>query len=227
MLYFSHLMPIHPFLKRSWPLLVLSLLFLIGISLRVLPLQARDYWFDEAFTGILVRQAPAKMMDIILHDVHPPLYYFFLKGWTLFFGSTALALRSFSVFFGMMMIATVGWMMREWEPKTWWPSILTTGILAIDPFFVNYSQETRMYAFLGFLLVLCMRFFIASRKHFSIGKRIVYGILLLAIFLTHYIGAVFILGFFLADLWMEKKTSSQKNGARCLPGPQADILFRS
>ena len=44
----------------------------------------------------------------IQHEGHPPLYFFLLKGWSLIFGYSELALRSFSVVCGILFLLALG-----------------------------------------------------------------------------------------------------------------------
>ena len=50
-------------------------------------------WFDEAFSAYLARFNIVEIAHFTSLDVHPPLYYWLLKGWTVLFGHSALALR--------------------------------------------------------------------------------------------------------------------------------------
>ena len=63
-------------MKKYYVLIIFLLIFIAGIYLRVTPaLSERDYWYDEAFTGILLQQSWGEMNQMIFDDVHPPLYY--------------------------------------------------------------------------------------------------------------------------------------------------------
>lgn len=192
---------------RLWPALALLSTLGVGLYLRLAPLMQRDYWYDEAFTGITVRQSWEAMMDIIVHDVHPPLYYALLKVWTFVAGSDPFAIRLFSVIFGVALIAMVFVALRQWCKKSWIPAAVGALVVAINPFFVNYSQEARMYSLLAFLLVLAAMLFVRSWQSQSVGMRVAYGVTLLAIMLTHYLGAVFVIGFVLADAWQHWRNS--------------------
>ena len=46
-------------------------------------------WFDEAFSVYLARFNIAEIVHFTSLDVHPPLYYWLLKGWTVIFGHSA------------------------------------------------------------------------------------------------------------------------------------------
>lgn len=199
--YFAHM---KLFLSRFWPYLVLLAIVAVAIGLRVSPLEARDFWYDEAFSGILVRESWATMMDNVVHDVHPPLYYIALKLWTLAWGSSIVALRAFSVSCGIGMIIGVFVLLKSWFKDSPWPALAAAFMLAIDPFFVNYNQEARMYAMFALLLVISVGLLRWVWKTETVTARVFFGLSLLALCLTHYLGAVFSLGLVIADVVYQK-----------------------
>lgn len=185
--------------QRMLPIIALVAVVVLGAVLRIVPLMQREYWYDESFTGVTVRQPLAQMMDIIVHDVHPPMYYWLLKGWTVVAGSTPLALRMFSVMFGVALIVLAYVAVRRWTKTSQWPAVAAALVLAINPFFVNYSQEARMYALLAFFLLLAALLLTISWQSKQVSVRLAYGLVLLVIVLTHYLGALFALALVFTD----------------------------
>ncbi|MFA6475227.1 MAG: glycosyltransferase family 39 protein [Patescibacteria group bacterium] len=183
-------------LTADWEIVAVIVSVVLGTILRVLGLGARDFWYDEAFTGITVRQAWGEMLHIIVQDVHPPLYYCLLKIWTELVGSGSVGLRSFSVLFGVATIILVYLAVKHWSQSGLTATVATI-IIASDRFFINYSQEARMYALLGFLLLLAL-YLLTLKKRFWLG------VVLLAILLTHYIGIIFVVGFMLVDVYKKR-----------------------
>ena len=187
-------------IKSLWPSLAVLGTMALGAILRAIPLMQRDFCYDEAFTGVTVRQTWGQMMSIIVHDVHPPLYYLLLKLWTLVATSSPLAIRSFSVILSVATIGLVYVALRQWCPKSPLPAILGSLVMAINPFFINYGQEARMYALFAFLLALTTIVLTKSWAKPSLKLNLLYGFLLLALMLTHYLGFVFALAFVVADI---------------------------
>lgn len=194
-----------PKLKQLWPLFALFGILILGISLRITLLETRDYWYDEAFTGVTVRQDFAEMNQIIVNDVHPPLYYWLLKGFTVLAGDGPTALRLFSVVFGVLTIILAFLAMRAWHKKSWTPAVLAAFVFAINPFLSNYSQEARMYTLLGFLILLAAILLQKARSSKNHLWWIGYGITAAAILYTHYLGFIFMVSFFLYDAWQQYK----------------------
>jgi len=84
--------------------LAIILVTLLGGWLRFRGLAAAEFWYDEAFSALLVRKNWGEMWALIAQDVHPPLYYIGLKLWAGVFGYADFALRSFSAVFGVLLI---------------------------------------------------------------------------------------------------------------------------
>src|SRR5690242_12313757 len=70
-------------------MLVFSAAFLFGKSLRL----------DEAQSLWQTSHSLGGVLKIIAQDVHLPLYFLMLRAWETLFGTTALAVRSFSFVF--------------------------------------------------------------------------------------------------------------------------------
>lgn len=194
-----------PSLKKLWPAFALVAILILGITLRIQGIDQRDYWYDEAFTGVTVRQELPKMMEIIVGDVHPPMYYWMLKSWTMVAGDGIVALRLFSVIFGIGTVILAFIALRMWYKKSWLPATLGAFVFAINPFLANYSQEARMYTLLGFLILLTAIFISKARTTKHWGWQLAYGITAAFVLLTHYLGFIFMIGFGLYDFWQEYK----------------------
>lgn len=64
--------------------------FVIGLN--------QSIWFDEAYSVNLAQRSVGEIISLTAVDVHPPLYYLFLKVWGEIFGFSEVALRCSSVF---------------------------------------------------------------------------------------------------------------------------------
>jgi hypothetical protein len=129
-----------------------------ALFLRLQNLTRSPFWLDENFTAALIKFNP---FEIILRtglDVHPPLYYLVLKVWAALFGHTDLALRSFSVLFGILTILVVYRLIIE-ATKSNLTAHLFLWAGASAPFLIQHSQDARMYTFGGFLFALSSLYF--------------------------------------------------------------------
>jgi mannosyltransferase len=141
-------------------LLLLCLALLLAFALRMVNLNGRPLWYDEAFAVLYASLSHDRMIYGTVTpvegagaaDVHPLLYYFSLHSWMGVLGQSPFAARFFSVALGMLTVALL-WRLAAWcfDRRTG----LMVGLLAaVNPFHVAYSQEARMYALLGLAAVL-------------------------------------------------------------------------
>jgi hypothetical protein len=134
-------------------------ILLLSFALRLIHLEGRDLWYDEAFAVLYASMSPERMIYGTVGpmqgagaaDVHPLLYYSLLHSWMALAGRSPLAVRFLSVALGMVTVALLV-RMAAWsfDRRTG----LVVGLLAAtNPFHVAYSQEARMYALLGLAAV--------------------------------------------------------------------------
>ncbi len=123
---------------------------LIGLAFRFYNNTAISLWHDEAFSVLLLRYPWGEMFYRIGLDVHPPAYYVFLRLWSYAFGDSLLALRGFSVLFGLLgALMTYLITARLTKSK---PFAVIAGLLVLlNPFQIQYATEARMYTFGAFL----------------------------------------------------------------------------
>jgi uncharacterized membrane protein len=143
-------------MKRSLPKLMLILLLALG--LRLIALNSRPLWYDEAFAVLFSEKGLSAMLygtltpaNGVAADVHPLLYYTILGGWMNIFGQSPFAVRLFGAFAGLLTIAVLYRLTRDlFDERT---GLVAALIAAVAPFHVQYSQEARMYSLLGLLLI--------------------------------------------------------------------------
>jgi uncharacterized membrane protein len=130
-----------------------AIILALGAGLRFVAVGQQELWYDEAYSGILVRQDWSTMLAMIREDVHPPLYYLILKIWSNIFGTSADALRLFSVACGLaLLVIVIAWARLLFRGSKWKQLILLM-LFAINPFFISYSVEARSYAFAALVFV--------------------------------------------------------------------------
>lgn len=139
-------------------LLLLSALAL-GFGARVFRLDGQSLWGDEA---ISVSRASESLLDITRAAPHegtlPPLYYYLLHFWEPMVGTSEFAVRYLSLLFGVLTIAVVASAVRSSAGLR--PALLAAFLTSISPFWVYYSQETRMYAPATFFALASTWFFL-------------------------------------------------------------------
>jgi uncharacterized membrane protein len=159
----------------------LALLTALGAALRFWHLGSQSFWFDESYTVDLVGRGLGDMLSTIPRtESTPPLYYLLAWPWAKLFGDSEAGLRSLSALIGTATIP-LGWgaaraLFPRWAPRA---GLIAAALVAVNPYFVWYSQEARSYALLVFTVALTLLFL--ARRDVKLWA--VAGVLAL---LTHY-----------------------------------------
>ncbi len=167
----------------------LLIILVAGLFLRLYHNLDISLWHDEAFSALLIKYPWGEMFYRIGLDVHPPVYYVVLRLWSYAVGDSLLALRGFSVLFGLL-TSLAGYAFVKTAFKSEKVAIVTALLIAINPFQIQYATEARMYTFGAFLVVLDAFILVKALQVSSRKKQAIYYFLFglvsgLAI-LTHY-----------------------------------------
>lgn len=137
---------------------------LVGLLLRLWHLTAISLWHDEAFSALLIKYSWSEMMTRIGLDVHPPMYYIFLRIWADIFGHTLFSLRAMSVLFGVgTILATYFFVNYVFNDKR--AALIAAVLVAVNPFQVQYVTEARMYTMGGFFAVMAALALVAALRN--------------------------------------------------------------
>ncbi|NLF75287.1 MAG: hypothetical protein GX573_06280, partial [Chloroflexi bacterium] len=128
-------------------LALFALLILLAFGARVHRLDAQSLWNDEGNSLRLAQRSAADLIESAGHDIHPPGYYLALKAWIAAAGESEFSLRFLSALQGVVTVTLAAALGRTLFGRGagWIAGLL----VALSPFAVYYSQETRMYAQLG------------------------------------------------------------------------------
>jgi uncharacterized membrane protein len=149
------------FSSRFWPFPI----FLAAFALRLYRLGVKSLWYDETVSMFIARQDLDALTRHTAGDIHPPLYYYLLHFWGRFAGWSEFSGAFLSLFFGILLIALVYRVAKEWFGHS--DPGLETGegvgliaalLVAASPYNLWYSQEVRMYT-LGAVLGLASVYF--------------------------------------------------------------------
>jgi uncharacterized membrane protein len=133
-----------------------SIIFAIGVLLRVFYINVPPLWYDENFTLILARLPFNEMIQATMGDVHPPLWY--IIEWTIFHiapNAPAWIIRVPACVFSIAALLLFVRVMRALDIN---PKVQTTAfaLMAVMPFQLWYAQEGRMYAMLEFFVLVTL-----------------------------------------------------------------------
>lgn len=141
--------PASQFLRTARPAwLPWSLLLATGLAfgLRVPRLAWQPLWWDEGYSIYFATEPLGRMLWLTAHDIHPPLYYALLHGWSLLFGPGPAAARVLSLALGTLAVPVAAWLALALWPGQVRVALIAAVLLAISPMHIYYSQEVRMYA---------------------------------------------------------------------------------
>ena len=175
-------------ISRLWWVPILAL----AMALRFYHLTSAAIWGDEGSSLLLSEYAVGDLWFHAAHDVHPPLYFFLLRGWIELFGDSIWSIRGMSAIPGVIVVGLGIWLTRQLSTRR--AAVLAAVLLSLLPTAVRYSQEVRMYSLLGvWLLGATLALVYWVRQPERARYLVVYGLLMSAGFYTHYFTALCVL----------------------------------
>ena len=160
---------------RVTPLRLAIALSAVAFAVRLIDLNGRPLWLDEAYSAWFSAQSwHVLWTEVPKYETHPPFYYSLLKLWRTVFGGTAVALRSFSMLFGVaaMPLVVAASLELEHQRPTGRP-LLRSGIAAFlaacSPMLVLLGQEARPYPLLIFAYALATLGLLRLLREFGSG----------------------------------------------------------
>jgi mannosyltransferase len=164
-----------------------------GFGLRVLVAGVHGLEGDDAFSLALSRLPLAELVPGLLRlqlDVHPPLHFLLLKGWTSLAGDSLLALRLMNILLdtltGALLVRLVAWVAPSGRGAS-----MAALLWGMSPLLMFGGWLVRMYTLLGLWVVLGAVFTLAAARsqRFTPWMLAAAGVMLAALY-THILGAV-------------------------------------
>lgn len=157
------------FIEENYKKLFWGLIALCGVL--YLPFIFKQFlWMDETYSIGMIRRSFKDIWFITAADVHPPLYYWYLKIFTFPFGYNFAFCRLASVVPYMLIIIFGGIEVNKLFGKK--TSILFMGLFFCFPFLMNYSVEIRMYSlgasFVFFCGIFAYEFYLSNKTKYGL-----------------------------------------------------------
>jgi len=157
------------------------LLILFGIAIRVYFAVTQPLWLDEQYSLFFSQSySSSQLLLFFKYDVHPGMYYFFVKIVSVLFSSN-VAIRlvtsvlpevlGFGVFVTTLSILHGHFFKNKssWLNKnTTYLTFIFTTLYFLNPFIIDLSWQIRMYGLLLLFAALSVHFFIAFIIHKNI-----------------------------------------------------------
>jgi len=181
----SKVQTLHQITKGTLPGGFLVAILLLAFLLRVNGLSNQSLWYDELATWNRAILPIGDMIDdLLLNRKHLPTYFIIMRIWALL-GDSELILRYFSVVSGTIAVAAIYLLGKQIDGRVL--GLISALFLSISPFHIWYSQEARMYALTGTLVLLATYFFVRLlRKDHWIGW-IGYVLMMVMAVYSHYL----------------------------------------
>lgn len=156
---------------------------IVGLLCRVPGLFSEPFWYDEVTTAAFA-QLPLSSIGALAGDTHPPLFY--LPQWVMahLFGTSEIALRLPSLFFGVLTVYLIYRLTLAlgMERNT---ALVAALIVAVLPGALRYSNEARGYAQMAAVVIGMVICVLEDRPRWFAG-------LAAATILTHNMGYVYV-----------------------------------
>lgn len=173
--------------------MILPILFL-SFLVRIIGLN-QSFWLDEAVQAWASSNfSISNLLKVYMPgDFNPPGYHLLIHFWSRLFGTSEIALRMPSVFFGLISVWLI-WkiVIIVADNKT---ANTTALLLAISPLHIFYSQENRMYMLASFAVLLAVWRFLVLVKDQTWKNSSFFGLSLLVLGFSHFL-AMFVLPIF-------------------------------
>jgi len=176
---------------------------ILALGLRLIGIN-QSLWLDEAISANIAKLPIGEIVkNFSVGDFHPPLFYWFLDLWTKIGGSNVVWLRLSSVLFSLATIYFVYLIGKKIKNKK--IGILAALFLAVNPLFIYYSQELRMYSMVTMWLIIGFYFFIKIKnKKYSAKDLVIFNLMMALSFGTFY-GSIFLIASFAIYFLIKKE----------------------
>jgi 4-amino-4-deoxy-L-arabinose transferase-like glycosyltransferase len=181
----------------------ISIIIIFSFLIRLIGVN-QSLWLDEAISANVAKMPITKIVsNFSINDFHPPIFYWFLDLWTKLFGSNVAILRLSSIFFSLITIYFVFLLGKKIKNEK--VGILAALFLAVNPLFVYYSQELRMYMMATMWLTIGFYYFLKIKeKKYKKIDLIIFNLLTALAFGTFY-GSIFLIATFGIYFLINKK----------------------
>jgi mannosyltransferase len=199
-----------------WPLAALTLL---AAALRLSTLDLQSFWYDEAFTPVHVLHASlfSTLRSVAHTENSPPLWYLLEWADARVLGTGEVALRLPSALAGIATVPVAWAIGGELEGSSTHglpvrrAALVCAALVAVNPLFVWYSQEARVYGLFVLTAALAMLCFLRAERDPTPRRMAIFALAGALALLTHYF-AVFLLAPMI--VWLVIGAGRRQDGSR-------------
>jgi hypothetical protein len=196
--------------RLALELVIVAAVAVLGVWTRHPPLDA-PLWIDEGLSVGIASHPLGEIPHLLRLDGSPPLYYVLLHVWMSWFGTSEASTHALSLTCALLAVPAAWWAARPFGAAA---GTLCAAIIALNPFVGLYAVETRMYALVLLLGLLCtgafIRAFVEGRRPFAVAL----AVLLAALLYTHAWGGF--LAVAMALVWLALLAAAPRRRRRLL-----------
>ncbi|MBI2327838.1 glycosyltransferase family 39 protein [Candidatus Curtissbacteria bacterium] len=164
---------------------MLLLVFLIGILFRLLALNFHDFWFDEAITYHFARLPVKNLLEVVLADNNPPLYYLLIH-YLVKISPDELILRLPSLLANLLSILALYHFVKTKIDKR--VATVSASLFAVSPLSIYLATEARLHSLaLLFVTLIINSFFKLLTKPSPVNIAIFIFFTTLGLYTQYYI----------------------------------------
>ncbi|MDB4793853.1 glycosyltransferase family 39 protein [Pirellulaceae bacterium] len=148
---------------------LISVLALLTVGVRLVDIE-RSLWLDELHTSWSINGSFSHVWERAADGNQSPIYFWLNWAVVRVFGHTELGIRLLSVLAGtLVVLLTYSFVWSRTQSRS--IGFFTAMLVAMDPYFIEYSQEARPYALLQVCALLQIWFF--TNRYGAIGKVVI------------------------------------------------------
>jgi 4-amino-4-deoxy-L-arabinose transferase-like glycosyltransferase len=183
--------------------LALVALVAVAAALRFTRIGHQSFWLDESFTVDLVQRPFGDMLSGVARtESTPPVYYVLAWLWAKLSGHGEAGLRSLSALFGTLTVPVAWRAARElFTPRV---GLVAAALVAVNPYFVWYSQEARAYSLLVLMAALSLLFFVRALRERTPRAFALWALVAALGLCTHYFAAFLLVPEAVWLLWVTR-----------------------
>ncbi len=182
-------------------------IFLLSFALHLYLLDGQPIWWDEGISIHLARSSLSAILADRAGNLHPPLYFFLLKGWVMLAGDSPFSVRFLSALFATLLVPAMTAFARRWLGRP--AGLVAAALAAFSPLYLVYAQEARVYALLPLLYLALLALY---RRLLASPRRQDWVLLAAVEFLalgTHYM-ALFAVAYVVAVLLIRLRSPAHR-----------------
>lgn len=186
------------FVRKSWALLALGAIMVLGGALRFYGLGIQSLWSDELASWYFSRSDGLfQVVSNVREDIHPPGYFVILHFAQGVFGDSEWALRLPSAIAGWLCIPAIFLLGRRIYSER--EGLIAALLVAVSWAGIYFSQETRSYSILILLSIVTAYLWwgvmrgLREERRLPAAETILYILAAILCAYVHYFGALLVL----------------------------------